>query len=169
MLMPFRIPGTVQARYFSVYRAARRVRESSWPSPFRWCSELCSDRVGKAQIGTRKDGITLGRFSAGNCKNRCDSRRADQALVGLANRRFRPLSHLTTARKLSINEMATYTPDGERVCRTARTTHPPMLAIGECSSAPSESRPVPDDVKNGTRSLVNCSGSSQWNACPKPW
>jgi hypothetical protein len=27
---------------------------------------------------------------------------------GLANRRFRPLSHLTAARKLSINEIVTY-------------------------------------------------------------
>jgi hypothetical protein len=29
---------------------------------------------------------------------------------GLANRRLQPLGHLTAARKLSINEIATYTP-----------------------------------------------------------
>ena len=31
------------------------------------CSKLCSDRVGKRQIGTGQDRIAIGRFSAGNC------------------------------------------------------------------------------------------------------
>jgi hypothetical protein len=68
------------------------------------CSKLCSDRVGKPQIGTRQDRVVIGRFSAGNRKIRRDSREADRALVGLANRRLQPLGHLTadckyTARK----------------------------------------------------------------------
>jgi hypothetical protein len=33
--------------------------------PCQECSTLCSDRVGKRQIGTRQDRTAIGRFSAG--------------------------------------------------------------------------------------------------------
>jgi hypothetical protein len=59
------------------------------------CSKLCSSRVGKRGIGTGRDRIAIGRFSARNRKIRRDSRGADRALVGLANRRLQPLGHLT--------------------------------------------------------------------------
>jgi hypothetical protein len=63
--------------------------------PFGWCSILCSARVGKRQISTGEDRIAIERFSAGNREIPRDSRDGDQTLLGLANRRFRPLSHLT--------------------------------------------------------------------------
>ena len=63
------------------------------------CSKLCSDRVGQRRIGTGRDKIAIGRFSAGNCKIRRDLRGPDRALVGLANRRLQPLGHLTADAK----------------------------------------------------------------------
>jgi hypothetical protein len=91
-------------------QAARRVPGSSRSSYCRWCSKLCSERVDKRQIGTGCDRIAIGRFSAGNRKIGRDSRESDWVLVGLANRRLRPLGHLTAARKPSINEIGTYAP-----------------------------------------------------------
>ena len=82
---PLPRPRLVQAKDFSDYRAARRVPEARG-SRGRWCSNLCSERVGKWQIGTRQDRIAIGRFLAGNRKIRRDSRERDQTLVGLANR-----------------------------------------------------------------------------------
>jgi hypothetical protein len=57
----------------SRYSAARRVPGRSRRVPFAWCSKLCSDRVGKRQIGTRRDGIAIGRFVAENRKIGCNS------------------------------------------------------------------------------------------------
>ena len=59
------------------------------------CSKLCSRRVGKRQIGTGQDRIAIRRISAGNREIWRDSRGVDGTLVGLANRRLRPLGHLT--------------------------------------------------------------------------
>jgi hypothetical protein len=57
----------------SRYSAARRVPGRPRRVPFGWCSKLCSDRVGKRQIGTRRDGIAIGRFVAENRKIGCNS------------------------------------------------------------------------------------------------
>jgi hypothetical protein len=46
---------------------------------FRRCSKLCSEPVGKRQIGTRRDRIAIRRFSAGNRKIGPDSREGDRA------------------------------------------------------------------------------------------
>jgi hypothetical protein len=71
-------------------------------SPFPWCSKLCSDRVGKRQIGTRQDKIAIGGFWLETGRTWRESRDANRALVGLANHRLQPLGHLTAARRLSI-------------------------------------------------------------------
>jgi hypothetical protein len=68
------------------------------------CSKLCSGRVGKPPIGTRQDGIAIGRFVAGNHEIRRDSRDADRTLLGLANRRLQPLGHLTVNCKYTHNQ-----------------------------------------------------------------
>jgi hypothetical protein len=91
----FRVPSSSRKSTSVTTARARRGPGSSRSSPCGWCSKLCSERVGKRQIGTRQDKIAIGRFSAGNRESRRNSREADRALVGLANRRFRPLSHLT--------------------------------------------------------------------------
>ena len=72
------------------------------------CSKLCSDRVGKPQIGTRWDRIGIWTFSGRNREFRCDSRKADRPQTGLANHRLQPLGHLTAARNLSIRQASSY-------------------------------------------------------------
>jgi hypothetical protein len=72
------------------------------------CSKLCSYRVDKRQVGTRRDRIGVERFSARTREFRRDSRNANRRENGLANRRLQPLGHLTAARNLSINEIAVY-------------------------------------------------------------
>ena len=102
------LPRVVQLCNFRDYRAVRCVAENSRSSLCRRCSKLCSDRVGKRQIGTRQDRISIRRFLAGNRESRRDSRQSDPALVGLANRRLQPLGHLTAARNLSIRRGLSY-------------------------------------------------------------
>ena len=59
------------------------------------CSKLCSDRVGKRQIGTRQDRNAVAEFSAGNGEIGPNCGESDRTPIGLANRRLRPLGHLT--------------------------------------------------------------------------
>jgi hypothetical protein len=75
----------------------------------RWCSKLCSERVNKRQIGTGWDRIAFAGFLAENRKIGRDSQENDRALVGSANRRFRPLSHLTARLQVYVTRTLTRT------------------------------------------------------------
>ena len=63
------------------------------------CSELCSDRVGKPQIGTRQERVVLERFGPESARFSTFRERLVEAWRGLANRRLRPLGHLTANAK----------------------------------------------------------------------
>jgi len=72
------------------------------------CAANCAAIVsGKRQIATRQDRIGIGRFSAGTRRIRRDSRGADRTLVGLANRRLRPLGHLTVRLQVYLTQTLT--------------------------------------------------------------
>jgi hypothetical protein len=90
---PPRVPHLLSRRSPSVTTARYSVPASARLTPK--CSKLCSNRVGKPQIGTAQDRIAIRRFSAGIRKIWRDSREDDPALIGLANRRLQPLGHLT--------------------------------------------------------------------------
>ena len=55
------------------------------------CSKLCSDRVDKRQIGTRRDRSVIGLFLAGNSEFWGDVPEADRVLIGLVHRRLQRL------------------------------------------------------------------------------
>jgi hypothetical protein len=66
------------------------------------CSKLCSDRVGKRRIGTRRDRMVIGGFWAGNNEFRRDLRERDRALTGFQDRRLQPLGHLSGGFKVYV-------------------------------------------------------------------
>ncbi len=102
-------------------------------SPCRWCSKLCSDRVGKGWIGTGRDRIAIGRFLAGNCKTGRNSREDDPALVGLANRRLRPLGHLTARLQVYATKRLTGKRSIGKCCRRP-PLKPSPLALNATTS-----------------------------------
>ena len=101
--------------------------------PFRWCSKLCSDRVGKSPIATGQDRIATGSFSAENRRIGRVSRKSDRALVGLANRRLRgprcPGSPEPLRSPLSTHQSAGWS--------GARQAHPGRLPASYLCRAPS--------------------------------